>query len=784
MTKGGPHAPDGSERSDYSLVSTDNFAGTGPSADGRCGRVVKFAAMRRVPFSIRMMQVLLAVLVGGWAVRAEAQRVARCGAAERVRAVQFRGSPAFDDLTMAATIVTSEPGLLTRWLHIGTPPCLDSLEVRRDALRLAILHRQAGWFQASVLPRVDRKRDGVRVRFEITPGAELAIDSLHVQGLPAVAEGRRPFDAPLRALQGKRLDRTRLDTTVTAVLTRLRDAGYARARLTDSRIRIDSLMAKATVELSIDAGHVTRIGAVQVRIQPLTAGHAQVDSADVASLVDIDPGDRFRASRLLEAQQTLYRSEAFRLVLLDTLTPARGADSVLDLRVSVAEAKTRSARVGLGWATQDCLRAQGRINDRGFFGVGRRVELSVRASKLGLGAPADFAPGLCSPALRRDTLSAKVNYYIGTTFTTARLFRRDIVPLISLYSERRSEPFAYLRETEIGSLAELSQRFTPRTTFTAGFQYENGKTITDPAVSCTRFGLCRPEDVALSLFGRGIGIASVSATHDHSDDATNPTRGWRLRAEQRLGKTSSSFDNFLFSRSTGEASAYGRLFRGVLAVRVQSAGVFAPGASLVDGTPLIPQQERLFVGGQNSVRGYQQNLLGPVIYVVSDVNTTTNPDGSAGVVVNAGARPLRQVPRGGTAMLVGNLEWRRSFRVISSQAQFVAFLDAGTLWESRGQAFHMGDLRTTPGLGVRVITPLGPFRVDVGYRPYAALAGRALYFGPAGSDFAGDILCASPRTQAGADYSDPLTCPATYRPPETRSLLSRLVFHFGLGQAF
>jgi outer membrane protein insertion porin family/translocation and assembly module TamA len=204
----------------------------------------------------------------------------------------------------------------------------------------------------------------------------------------------------------------------------------------------------------------------------------------------------------------------------------------------------------------------------------------------------------------------------------------------------------------------------------------------------------------------------------------------------------------------------------------------------VDGTPLIPQQERLFVGGQNSVRGYQQNLLGPVIYVVSDVKPTTNADGSAGVEVKAGARPLRQVPRGGTAMLVGNLEWRQSFRVVSSQAQFVAFLDAGTLWESRGQAFHIGDLRTTPGLGVRVITPLGPFRVDVGYRPYAALAGRALYFGPSGSAFAGDILCASPRTQAGADYSDPLTCPATYRPPETRSLLSRLVFHFGLGQAF
>jgi outer membrane protein insertion porin family/translocation and assembly module TamA len=354
-----------------------------------------------------------------------------------------------------------------------------------------------------------------------------------------------------------------------------------------------------------------------------------------------------------------------------------------------------------------------------------------------------------------------------------------------VYSERRGEPFAYLRETSVGALAELSQRLSARTSATAGFQYENGKTTTDPAVSCIRFGLCRPEDVALSLFGRGIGIVSTSATHDHTDDAANPARGFRVRAEGRAGETRSDFDAFRFYRSTGEASAYGRFLRGIVGVRLQAAGVFAPGASLVDGTPLIPQQERLFVGGQNSVRGYQQNLLGPVIYVVSAVHDTVDADGNAAVVVDSGAGPLRTVPRGGTAMLVANLEWRRSFRFVAEQVQFVAFLDAGALWESRGQSFRMGDLRSTPGLGVRVITPLGPFRIDVGYRPYAALAGRALFFGPTGSAYAGDILCASPRTGGNpADYNDPLSCPATYRPPESRSLLSRLVFHFGLGQAF
>jgi outer membrane protein insertion porin family/translocation and assembly module TamA len=717
----------------------------------------------------------------GWA-----QRPARCNGNERIRAVEFSGSPSFDALTMATSIVTHEPGLATRWLGLGTAPCVDTLEVRRDALRLAILHRQIGWFRASVTPLILRARNGVRVRFTIIAGPEALLDTVRVTGLPEAPVGRRPFGAPVHALQGKRFDRTRLDTTVASVITHLRDAGYARARVTDTRIAIDTTAARAVLDLTVEAGRIMTVGAVQIAVQAITPSRPRVDSADVARLLDIHMGDRFGANRILEAQQTLYRSEAFRLVLVDTLTPASPSrDSVLDLRVAVAEARTRNARVGLGWATLDCVRAQGRITDRGFLGVGKRLELSVRMSKLGVGKPADLAPALCSQSVRDDPYSARVNYYVGTTYTTPRLFGTGLVPLLSVYSERRSEPFAYLRESAIGVLAEVSQRFTRRTSGTAGLQYENGKTTTDFVVSCTRFNLCRPEELVLSQFGRGIGILSTSVTHDHTDDPTAPARGWRSRLEGRVGETSSELISTLrFYRATGEIAGYRRVLGGIVGARVQSAGVFAPGASLVDGTPLIPQQERLFVGGQNSVRGYQQNLLGPVIYVVSNVEAVTNPDGSTGFAAKAGAGFDRAVPRGGTAMLVGNLEWRRGFRFIAEQVQFAAFLDAGTVWESQGPSVQWGDLRATPGIGVRVITPLGPFRIDVGYRPYAALAGRALYFAPSGSE--GDqIYCASPRVDgATGDFTDVLSCPATYRPPASRSPLSRLVFHFGLGQAF
>ncbi len=745
-------------------------------------------------FLTRLPAVVALALAGALLpLRANAQRMKRCDESQRVRSVRFSGSPRFDATTLASSIVTQEPGLVTRWFHVGAAPCLDSLEVRRDALRLAVMHRQVGWFQASVISTIDRRPNGVRLLFAINPGPEAILDTIVVQGLPEPQAGRRPFDAPLRSLENKRFDRTRTDTTIERVISRLRDAGYARASRPQSKVSIDSAAAVATLTLTFAPGQLMSIGNVQIDVQPLREGSPRIDSADVARLVAIQSGDRFRASAILNAQRDLYRSEAFRLVLIDTVTPTSDGrdgvrDSVIDLRVAVAEARTRAARVGLGWATQDCIRMQGRITDRGFLGVGRRVELSARASKIGVGSPTDFAPALCSGALRVDPFSEKLNYYVGSTLSNTRLFGWPVQPVVTVYSERRGEPFAYLRETSIGALVELSRQFTPRTSGTAGFQYENGKTITDPAVSCARFGQCRPEDFVLSLFGRGVGIVSTGASHDHTNDAVNPTRGWRIRGDVRAGETFSQLVNSLiFYRGTGETSAYVRFAGGVIATRLQLSRAIAPGAQLVDGSPLIPQQERIFAGGQSSVRGYQQNQLGPVVYVVSgaDVLDTVGVNGERVVVVKDGARYDRVVPRGGTAMVVANLEWRRGFRFIAEQLQFAAFVDAGNVWEAQSEGFLWGNLRATPGIGLRVVTPLGPFRIDIGYQPYEPRAGRALFFTSGDNKgTTGDILCASPRDISDPRAGDIFDCPSTFRPTSGRGVLSRLTFHFGLGQAF
>jgi len=719
-----------------------------------------------------------------------AQPVARCESTRRVRSVNFSGSPKFDATTLSTTIVTQGPTLMSRWFRYGKPPCADTLEIQRDALRIAVLHRQAGWFRARVGVRYDSLPNGLRVHFDVTPGSLAVIDTLRITGIPESPDGKAAYDAPLRRLQGENFDRIRVDSAILAVLERLRDVGYARASRPSNTVTIDSTTAKVTLDLVFTPGRVMYIGALTLNLQHLDSLHPRVDSADVLNLVRIRPGQRFRAQSILDAQRNLYRTDAFRLVLIDTeANIGVSTDSLIDVKIGVAEAQLRSARVGLGWATQDCIRAQGRVADRGFLGLGRRVELSARASKIGIGAPTDVAPSLCSGALRNDPFSEKLNYYVGSTLSNSQLFGYALVPRLSIYSERRGEPFAYLRETTIGSLIEVSGQYRSRTAYTTGLQYENGRTITDPVVSCTRFGQCRPEDYILSFFGRGLGLLSTSVSHDRTNDAVNPTRGVRGRTEFRAGQTFSEIVSSLrFYRATGEGSTYLKFLGGTIATRVQLARAFAPGAELVDGSPLIPQQERLFAGGQNSVRGFQQNLLGPVVYVVDSVIVGRSAEGNPVVEVPAGRGFTRAVPRGGTALLVANFEWRRGVPWVAQQLQIAAFVDAGNVWEGASEPFRWKNLRATPGVGLRLTTPVGPFRVDVGYSPYGPPNGRALYFTAKDADGNnGTIQCASPGNNVSISATNPgsiFDCPASYQPRTSKGVLSRLTFHFGLGQAF
>jgi outer membrane protein insertion porin family/translocation and assembly module TamA len=143
------------------------------------------------------------------------------------------------------------------------------------------------------------------------------------------------------------------------------------------------------------------------------------------------------------------------------------------------------------------------------------------------------------------------------------------------------------------------------------------------------------------------------------------------------------------------------------------------------------------------------------------------------------------------------LLWRPSS--LGSLVQFVGFIDAGAVWQrgATSEDLRFRGIGVTPGIGVRVFTPVGPFRLDLGYNPYAPRAGTAYRDVPLGLSTA-PLYCVSPGNtlkvsgigvvDAEGNPVPPVqetgTCPATFAPEQPSKFFDRLVLHFSIGQAF
>jgi outer membrane protein assembly factor BamA len=193
----------------------------------------------------------------------------------------------------------------------------------------------------------------------------------------------------------------------------------------------------------------------------------------------------------------------------------------------------------------------------------------------------------------------------------------------------------------------------------------------------------------------------------------------------------------------------------VLSWHVRGGAIFSPTVDVAsERGSFIPPEQRFYAGGPNDVRGFKRNELGPVVYVVSKSevdraqaqNREINPDS---VQVSA---------TGGNALAVGNLELRVPSPILGSRLRLAAFVDAGGAWQ-RGDRDPV--IRITPGVGIRLSTPLGPARLDVAYNPYRLQSGPLFQF-----DSDGDLTPVDGQEQFVLDRD------------------GKLSYHFAVGQPF
>jgi outer membrane protein assembly complex protein YaeT len=650
-----------------------------------------------------------------------------------VRQLSFSGNRAITDDVLASAIATTNSSWfarswLFRWLGLGAKRYFDPQEFRRDVVRLGVLYKRSGYYEAEIDTLIRRTPEDIYITFNITEGPPIVVTSFSVTGMDSLRPRWRELalqDLPLE--QGDPFNRYAMQASADTITRRLRDHGFPSATIFTG-FDANTPARTASVSLDVSPGQRAFIGRIRV------VGVQRIDSSLVRQLLVARPGRRYSQEELFQSQRNLYESDLFRFVSvnIDSANFQPNSDSV-PLLVQVNEGKRRRIRGGLGYATNDCFRGALGWTSRDFLGGGRILDLTSRLSKVGVGAPLDWglADNICR-ASRDDTVgSAKANFYLGASVRRPAFLSPNNAITVSVFGERRSEYKVYLRQ-ETGASIALT-RSTPRRRNPLSLTYtvSYGRTEATAQSFCSFFNACTPDVIEPLRRNRVLATITASGNFPRVNSQIDPTRGSLAAVEVTHSSRfigSSALQQF--TRFVGGMAWYRPLTRDVvLSWRIRGGVIFSPTLDVASGTgAFIPPEQRFYAGGANDVRGFERNELGPVVYVVPQ----SHVDSASAAGGPLDPDSVRVAATGGNTLAVANVELRVPSPVLSSRVRLAAFVDAGGVWQ-RGPNERTAVIRVTPGLGLRVATPLGPARLDVAYNPYKLQPGALFQFDEQGT---------------------------------------------------
>ena len=640
-----------------------------------------------------------------------------------IRGITFVGNESIEDRLLRISIRNSQSSSFQRhwylrWLPFGEKRYLDERQLRTDLLRVQALYYQGGFFEAIVDTIVDRTNGDVRITFMIDEGRPVILTELTVLGVDSlldVDELKRAL--PLRV--GDPFNRRLFQASIDSILVRLGTVGHPFAEVF-TNFREDRPNRVATVTLDVDPSIPVRIGNVEV------IGADDISPDVVRGLISVEPGQVFDQRRLYDSQIELFRLGVYdraSLSLVDSLPPD---DSLVTVRARLSEGDLRRLRLGAGYGTTDCFRALGQWTLNNFGGSGRRLSLSSRVSQIGVGDPLNLQERLICRSLRNDNETGirdsllTLNYNLIANIYQPAFLSRRTSGTFSVFAERVSEFQAYRRDA-IGGEVVITQQVAVNIPVSVGYSLSHGRTIADPATQCQFLNQCVATDVVFNS-PRTTSKITLTIIHEDRNSILDPTRGtfWSMQVSYAGPQTrSDSLSTFL--KGLVEYASYRPIGRDrTLSWRVRAGALWAPEV-VIDGVTsrYAPPEERFYAGGATTVRGVAQNELGPIVYVA---DTTTV----------AGDTLFRASPIGGNGLLLGNLEYRLPVGGPTSSLMAAVFLDAGAVFNfaafgTTSPSRFVDTFRITPGVGMRIASPLGPVRFDVALNVFPPQPGQ-LYF--------------------------------------------------------
>jgi outer membrane protein assembly complex protein YaeT len=623
------------------------------------------------------------------------------GAQYKLTSVTFSGNAKVGEKQLRKIVATSPGGGFKRLLQsiFRRPSGVTRGQLSDDRDALESFYRLEGFSEATVAePVVAPHPDGtLTVSFPITEGPQTLVADVRTEGNETIVTDDLP---KLQLVKGAPLNPQLLHDDVVALQTFYANKGHSEVQVAP-RVEESADKTSATIAYVIAEGPRVHVDEVIVR------GNTYTDREVILRKSDLEPGEPFSYTSMLEAQRELYRLGIFqRVEVQPQQTETTVSDRDVVIQVEEGRNLTLSGSVGLraergadpGSGTQLHERVAFAAAHRNLFGTGRYLGVEAVVS--------------------REEQEAFITYrepFIG----------RWNVPLqLQVFqSDDSTRPATNILQRgasiEVLKVARLQTRWSIR------YEYKNSK--------CYKGDLCDEiekgepiEGVDRSLLN--IQISSITPTFfwDTRDDIIDPHRGFFTSAsvEYAFPMALTVGDTQVFDAKSGfwKEFVQGAYYlpiggRTVLALSGR-LGLIQPYAKSFDdvlGRDVllpVPLSERFTGGGEISHRAFPLDRLGTLCNDPRDFS----PDSTGSLVCRPTLvqpnpdKPGQIAPLGGNGLLVMNAEYR--FPIFSSVGGAL-FADAGNVYADDEIDVH--NIRYGAGFGVRYLSPVGPIRFDLAF---------------------------------------------------------------------
>jgi outer membrane protein insertion porin family len=575
-------------------------------------------------------------------------------------------------------------------------PFSDST-VGSDALRIQGYYRQRGFSAVKVTSQVERREpkagsEFVRVRLVIAEGVRSVLDSVNFQGNAAIdAETLR---RAITSAPGQPYFEPQISDDADSIALLYLNRGYP-------EVTVEPAPKAISDGSKVELGFVIHEGPQILIDHVLVVGNDRTSRETILREVRLKSGQPLSQQQEDETRANITALGLFRRVDISYLQ-LPGEQNRRDVVITVEEAPVTTMSYGGGLeGGKRLVRSADSPNaveefqfaPRGFFQIGRRnlfgkdrsLDLFTRVSFRPKGVSASSG---ANPAEITDDGGYGFNEYLARlTYGERRIAGTDADLTISGVVEQAfRSSFDFRRR---GGAVTLTRRISPTLAVSGRYSIDNTQLLNIRSNIANQSTIDRlfPQ-VRLSSF-------ASSMIRDTRLDPIEPTSGSLIGTDAELaargiGSQVGFFKTFM------QGFTYRRLRSSstvvVLGARVGLAAGF-PRTVTRDGQTTtvddLPASERFFAGGDTTVRGFTLDRLGTPETIGQD----DFPTGGHGLIVlNAEAR----VPLGGDLGMVG-------------------FIDGGNVWRNV-EDMDLSQMRGSVGFGLRYRSPVGPIRIDLGFK--------------------------------------------------------------------